>query len=162
MDVNNLLNNIPSAGADGINAGVGLDKINVLNGTDIGILRNKKDKDKSTYTRTTKPDGTVVEKIKIDRDNSSKGIVDLGTQGVDIDGVGVKAGVGEESQAHAVEFVDSIWGSKEAASKAQDNKRLELEAKQEELELEKFRALRQMSIEQEEQKLLEENPVVKL
>lgn len=154
MNVNQMMDGVPGAGQDGINAGVGVGDLRVLNDTDIGVLRKKKDVDKSTYTRTTKPDGTVVEKVKMRKDNTSTGLVDLGTQGVDLDGVGVKAGVGEESQQHAVEFVDSIWGSRTAAAAGAENKKLELQNQQEELELEKFRAIRQMNIEEEQRKAL--------
>ena len=45
--------------------GVGVGSIDVLNNTNIGVLRGNGRRDKSKYKRTTKPDGTVVEEIKM-------------------------------------------------------------------------------------------------
>ncbi|MBR6821233.1 MAG: hypothetical protein IKM55_03325, partial [Bacilli bacterium] len=64
--------------------GVGVGNIDVLKGTDIGVLRDKGSYDKSTYKKTTKPDGTVVEEVKMNQRNKNVGVVDLETQGVNI------------------------------------------------------------------------------
>ena len=112
--------------------GVEVGDINVLKDTDIGVLRNKKFKDNSTYKKTTKPDGTVVEETKIRRSDKNGGLVSLDTQGV---GIGNKSGktaevfVSENSTEDAVGFVDSIWGSRQAAGKIQDRRMMEAQAK---------------------------------
>ena len=104
----------------GIDVGVG--NIDVLKGTDIGVLRKKKGYDKSTYKKETKPDGTVVETVKMNKKDSSKGLVDLQTQGVNIGKRAVDVGVSERSTEDAVGFVDSIWGSRQAAGKIQERR----------------------------------------
>ena len=124
----------------GIDVGVG--NIDVLKGTDIGVLRNKKGYDKSTYTKETKPDGTVIEKVKMNQKNTSKGLVDLQTQGVNLGNRAVDVGVSERSTEDAVGFVDSIWGSRQAAGKIQD-KRLE------EAKLENFKAQRDLQMQED-------------
>lgn len=124
----------------GIDVGVG--NIDVLKGTDIGVLRNKKGYDKSTYTKETKPDGTVVETVKMNQKNTSKGLVDLQTQGVNLGNRAVDVGVSERSTEDAVGFVDSIWGSRQAAGKIQD-KRLE------EAKLENFKAQRDLQMQED-------------
>lgn len=112
--------------------GVEVGDINVLKDTDIGVLRSKKFKDNSTYKKTTKPDGTVVEETKIRRSDKNGGLVSLDTQGV---GIGNKSGktaevfVSENSTEDAVGFVDSIWGSRQAAGKIQDRRMMEAQAK---------------------------------
>ena len=128
--------------------GVEVGDINVLKDTDIGVLRSKKFKDNSTYKKTTKPDGTVVEETKIRRSDKNGGLVSLDTQGV---GIGNKSGktaevfVSENSTEDAVGFVDSIWGSRQAAGKIQD-KRME------EVKLEQFRAERDLQLAQDAKK----------
>lgn len=124
----------------GIDVGVG--NIDVLKGTDIGVLRNKKGYDKSTYTKETKPDGTVIETVKMNQKNTSKGLVDLQTQGVNLGNRAVDVGVSERSTEDAVGFVDSIWGSRQAAGKIQD-KRLE------EAKLENFKAQRDLQMQED-------------
>ena len=112
--------------------GVEVGDINVLKDTDIGVLRSKRSKDRSTYKKTTKPDGTIVEETKIRRSNNNGGLVSLDTQGV---GIGNKSGktaevyVSENSTEDAVGFVDSIWGSRQAAGKIQDRRMMEAQAK---------------------------------
>ena len=110
-----------------VGAQVGVNGINVLKDTDIGVFRNQGGRDKSTYTKTTKPDGTVVEKVKIDRKSKNKGLVDVGTQGINIGDIGVDAAISPEASEDAVSFVDSIWGSKTAAGKTQDARMKKLE-----------------------------------
>lgn len=124
----------------GIDVGVG--NLDVLKGTDIGVLRNKKGYDKSTYTKETKPDGTVIETVKMNQKNTSKGLVDLQTQGVNLGNRAVDVGVSERSTEDAVGFVDSIWGSRQAAGKIQD-KRLE------EAKLENFKAQRDLQMQED-------------
>ncbi len=109
--------------------GVGVGDIDVLKDTDIGVLRRKTNKDKSKYTRTTQPDGTVVEEIKMNQKNTSTGVVDLQTQGVNLGKRAVDIGVSEKSTEDAVGFVDSIWGSRQAAGKIQDRRMMEAQAK---------------------------------
>lgn len=147
MNNGQFLNNMPNADKDGINAGVNIGNVNALKNTDVGVLRNKKDKNKSKYTRTTKPDGTVVETIKMNKDNSSKGIVDVNTDGVNVDNIGVKAGIGEKSQEDAVAFVDSIWGSKQAAGKNADRRTLEAQN-----DLAEFRKTREQQMQADNEK----------
>lgn len=112
--------------------GVEVGDIDVLKDTDIGVLRRKNQYDKSTYTKTTKPDGTVVEKVKMNQKNTNTGVVDLQTQGVSI---GNKSGktaevfISEKSTEDTVGFVDSIWGSRQAAGKIQDRRMMEAQAK---------------------------------
>ena len=125
--------------------GVGVGDIDVLKDTDIGVLRRKTNKDKSKYTRTTQPDGTVVEEIKMNQKNTSTGVVDLQTQGVNLGKRAVDIGVSEKSTEDAVGFVDSIWGSRQAAGKIQD-KRME------EVKLEQFRAERELQLSQDAKK----------
>ena len=125
--------------------GVGVGDIDVLKDTDIGVLRRKTNKDKSKYTRTTQPDGTVVEEIKMNQKNTSTGVVDLQTQGVNLGKRAVDIGISEKSTEDAVGFVDSIWGSRQAAGKIQD-KRME------EVKLEQFRAERELQLSQDAKK----------
>ena len=125
--------------------GVGVGDIDVLKDTDIGVLRRKTNKDKSQYTRTTHPDGTVVEEIKMNQKNTSTGVVDLQTQGVNLGKRAVDVGISEKSTEDAVGFVDSIWGSRQAAGKIQD-KRME------EVKLEQFRAERELQLSQDAKK----------
>ncbi len=138
------MNNNPM---DGLNVGVG--NIDVLKGTDIGILRNKKDHDKSTYTVTTKPDGTVVEKVKMDKSTSNKGVVDLQTQGVNLGqdavGVGMSGAVSED----IVGFVDTIWGSKQVAAQTAQRRANEAEQAPQTTELDNFRAIREQALKEE-------------
>lgn len=135
---------------------VGIQNLNVLENTDIGVLRNQKDKDNSTYTRTTKPDGTVVEKIKIRKSKKNKGLVDLKTNGVEFGENAVDVGLSKEVSEDIVGFVDSIWGSKQVA--AQTGERRLIEAQQEaqeknltpeEKELEMFRKMREEELQKE-------------
>ena len=126
----------------GIDVGVG--NIDVLKGTDIGVLRNKKGYDKSTYKKETKPDGTVVETVKMNKKDSSKGIVDLQTQGVNLGDRAVDVGVSERSTEDAVGFVDSIWGSKQAAGKIQDRR-------MEEAKLDNFKKQRDLQMQEDSQ-----------
>lgn len=123
---------------DGLN--VGLQNIDVLKGTDIGVLRNKGGYDKSKYVRTTKPDGTIVEEVKMNTKNKDKGLVSLGTDGVNIGDNALDIGISKEVSEDVVSFVDSIWGSKQAASKTQETRQMKLD---------KFKSAR-------EQQLLEE------
>ena len=127
-----------------VGAQVGVNGINVLKDTDIGVLRNQGGRDKSTYTKTTKPDGTVVEKVKIDRKSKNKGLVDVGTQGINIGDIGVDAAISPEASEDAVSFVDSIWGSKTAAGKTQDARMKKLEMQEAEAaKLDQFKAARE-------------------
>ena len=125
----------------GIDVGVG--DIDVLKGTDIGVLRNKKGYDKSTYKKETKPDGTVVETVKMNKKDKNKGIVDLQTQGVNLGHRAVDVGISERSTEDAVGFVDSIWGSRQAAGKIQD-RRLE-EAKVDKFKSERAKQMQEDS-----------------
>ena len=125
--------------------GVGVGDIDVLKDTDIGVLRRKTNKDKSKYTRTTQPDGTVVEEIKMNQKNTSTGVVDLQTQGVNLGKRAVDVGISEKSTEDAVGFVDSIWGTRQAAGKIQD-KRME------EVKLEQFRAERELQLAEDAKK----------
>lgn len=127
-------NNLNENGFDGFN--VGLSNVNVLDGTDIGLLRKKGSYDKSTYTRTTHPDGTVTEKIKLNQKSSKGGVLDLETKGVNFGDKGLNVGLSSNVSEDIVSFVDSIWGSKTAASKTQD-------VRMEKAKLEKFRAERE-------------------
>lgn len=131
--------------------GVGVGNIDVLKGTDIGVLRDKGSYDKSTYKKTTKPDGTVVEEVKMNQRNKNVGVVDLETQGVNIGDRAVDVGVSEKSTEDAVGFVDSIWGSRQAAGMIQ-NRRAE------EVKLEQFKAQREMQLQEDsvQRKLLQE------
>ena len=127
-----------------VGAQVGVNGINVLKDTDIGVFRNQGGRDKSAYTKTTKPDGTVVEKVKIDRKSKNKGLVDVGTQGINIGDIGVDAAISPEASEDAVSFVDSIWGSKTAAGKTQDARMKKLEMQEAEAaKLEQFKATRE-------------------
>ncbi len=126
----------------GIDVGVG--NIDVLKGTDIGVLRNKKGYDKSTYKRETKPDGNVVETVKMNKKDSNKGLVDLQTQGVNLGNRAVDVGVSERSTEDAVGFVDSIWGSRQAAGKIQDRRA-------EEAKLENFKKQRNLQMQEDSQ-----------
>ena len=140
------MNNNPM---DGLN--VGVQNIDVLKGTDIGVLRNKKDHDRSTYTVTTKPDGTVVEKVKMDKSTTNKGVVDLQTQGVNIGqdavGVGMSGAVSED----IVGFVDSIWGSKQVAAATAERRLQESQQEQQQTptDLDNFRAIREQALKEE-------------
>lgn len=131
--------------------GVGVGNIDVLKGTDIGVLRDKGSYDKSTYKKTTKPDGTVVEEVKMNQRNKNVGVVDLETQGVNIGDRAVDVGISEKSTEDAVGFVDSIWGSRQAAGMIQ-NRRAE------EVKLEQFKAQREMQLQEDsvQRKLLQE------
>ena len=112
--------------------GVGVGDINVLKDTDLGVLRTKNNYDKSTYTKTTKADGTVVEKVKMNKKGTNTGVLDFQTQGV---GIGNKSGktaevfVSENSTEDAVGFVDSIWGSRQAAGQIQQRRMMEAQNK---------------------------------
>lgn len=125
--------------------GVGVGSIDVLKDSDIGLLRRKNSYDKSTYTRTTKPDGTVVEKVKMNKKNTNTGAIDLQTQGVNLGDRAVDVGISEKSTEDAVGFVDSIWGTRQAAGKIQD-KRIE------EVKLEQFRAERELQLAEDAKK----------
>lgn len=131
--------------------GVGVGNIDVLKGTDIGVLRGNGSYDKSTYTKTTKPDGTVVEKVKMNQKNMHMGVAEVGTEGVNIGDRAVDVGVSEKSTEDAVGFVDSIWGSRQAAGMIQ-NRRAE------EVKLEQFKAQREMQLQEDsvQRKLLQE------
>lgn len=131
--------------------GVGVGNIDVLKGTDIGVLRDKGSYDKSTYKKTTKPDGTVVEEVKMNQRNKNVGVVDLETQGVNIGDRAVDVGISEKSTEDAVGFVDSIWGSRQAAGMIQ-NRRAE------EVKLEQFKAQREMQLQEDsvQRKLIQE------
>lgn len=143
LKIGKKMSNMNNGSPQGIGASVG--NIDVLNATDIGVLRSKSNKDKSRYTRTTKPDGTVVEEIKMNQKNRSTGLVDLQTNGVNIGDKAVDVGVSEKSTEDAVGFVDSIWGTRQAAGKIQD-KRME------EVKLEQFRAQRDIQLQQDANK----------
>lgn len=131
--------------------GLGVGNIDVLKGTDIGVLRDKGSYDKSTYKKTTKPDGTVVEEVKMNQRNKNVGVVDLETQGVNIGDRAVDVGISEKSTEDAVGFVDSIWGSRQAAGMIQ-NRRAE------EVKLEQFKAQREMQLQEDsvQRKLIQE------
>ena len=131
--------------------GVGVGNIDVLKGTDIGVLRDKGSYDKSTYKKTTKPDGTVVEEVKMNQRNKNVGVVDLETQGVNIGDWAVDVGISEKSTEDAVGFVDSIWGSRQAAGMIQ-NRRAE------EVKLEQFKAQRELQLQEDsvQRRLLQE------
>ena len=131
--------------------GVGVGNIDVLKGTDIGVLRDKGSYDKSTYKKTTKPDGTVVEEVKMNQRNKNVGVVDLETQGVNLGDRSVDVGISEKSTEDAVGFVDSIWGSRQAAGMIQ-NRRAE------EVKLEQFKAQREMQLQEDsvQRKLIQE------
>lgn len=131
--------------------GVGVGNIDVLKGTDIGLLRDKGSYDKSTYKKTTKPDGTVVEEVKMNQRNKNVGVVDLETQGVNLGDRSVDVGISEKSTEDAVGFVDSIWGSRQAAGMIQ-NRRAE------EVKLEQFKAQREMQLQEDsvQRKLIQE------
>lgn len=131
--------------------GVGVGNIDVLKGTDIGVLRDKGSYDKSTYKKTTKPDGTVVEEVKMNQRNKNVGVVDLETQGVNLGDRAVDVGISEKSTEDAVGFVDSIWGSRQAAGMIQ-NRRAE------EVKLEQFKAQREMQLQEDsvQRKLIQE------
>ena len=73
------------------------------------------------------------------------GLVDLQTDGVNLGDRAVDVGISEKSTEDAVGFVDSIWGTRQAAGKIQD-KRME------EVKLEQFRAQRDMQLSQDAQK----------
>lgn len=124
--------------------GVGVGDINVLKDTDIGVLRRKNAYDKSKYKKTTKPDGTVVEEVKMNQKNANTGVVDLQTQGVNIGKRAVDVGVSERSTEDAVGFVDSIWGSRQAAGKIQE-RRLE------ETKLQNFKQQREGQLKEDHQ-----------
>ena len=125
--------------------GVGVGNIDVLNNTNIGVLRGNGRRDKSKYKRTTKPDGTVVEEIKMNEFNMNGGLVDLQTDGVNLGDRAVDVGISEKSTEDAVGFVDSIWGTRQAAGKIQD-KRIE------EVKLEQFRAERELQLAEDAKK----------
>lgn len=125
--------------------GVGVGNIDVLKGTDIGVLRDKGSYDKSTYKRTTKPDGTVVEEVKMNQRNKNVGVVDLETQGVNIGDRAVDVGVSEKSTEDAVGFVDSIWGSRQAAGMIQQRRA-------EEAKVENFKAQRDLQLQEDSMK----------
>lgn len=110
---------------DGLN--LGIQNTDVLKNTDVGVLRGKGNYDKSKYTKTTKPDGTVVEEVKMNKKKSDKGLVSVGTDGVNFGQNAVSAGMSKEVSEDVVSFVDSIWGSKQVASKTQDNRKQKLE-----------------------------------
>ena len=103
-------------------ANVGIQNINLLKGTDIGVLRKRKSYDKSTYTRTTKPDGTVIEKIKMNKKGDKGGIVDLQTEGLGLGKDAAHVGISKDASEDAVSFVDSIWGTKQVAGQVQANR----------------------------------------
>ena len=138
------MNNNPM---DGLNVGVG--NIDVLKGTDIGVLRNKKDSDHSTYTRTTKPDGTVVEKVKMDKDVSNKGIVDLQTDGVNLGDNAANVGMSGAVSEDIVGFVDSIWGSKQVAGANAERRLQESQQQSQTSEIDNFRAIRDQKLREE-------------
>lgn len=127
-------------GFDGMN--VGLSNVDILKGTDIGVLRKKGTVDKSTYTRITKPDGTVVEKVKMNQKDTNKGLVDLQTDGVNFGDNGLNVGISKEVSEDVVSFVDSIWGSKQVAGKVQDSRA-------EKINLEKFKHEREKQLQED-------------
>lgn len=131
--------------------GVGVGNIDVLKGTDIGVLRDKGSYDKSTYKKTTKPDGTVVEEVKMNQRNKNVGVVDLETQGVNIGDRAVDVGISEKATEDAVGFVDSIWGTRQAAGMIQ-NRRME------EAKLDNFKAQRELQLQEDsvQRRLLQE------
>lgn len=142
------MNNNPM---DGLNLGVG--NIDVLKGTDIGVLRNKKEHDKSTYTVETKPDGTVVETVKMNTKSTNKGLVDLQTEGVNLGNDAVGLGISKDVSEDVVGFVDSIWGSKQVAANTSQRRLQEAggqpqptsqEQTKMEDKLDTFRALREL------------------
>ena len=138
------MNNNPM---DGLNVGVG--NIDVLKGTDIGVLRNKKDSDHSTYTRTTKPDGTVVEKVKMNKDVSNKGVVDLQTDGVNLGDNAANVGMSGAVSEDIVGFVDSIWGSKQVAGATAERRLQESQQQTQTSEIDNFRAIREQKLREE-------------
>lgn len=111
---------------DGLN--VGLQNVSILNNTDIGLMRRKGSKDKSTYTRKIKADGTVIEKVKMNQKSSNKGLASVNTDGINFGQNAVNVGLSKEVSEDVVGFVDSIWGSKQVASKTQDRRLEEFKA----------------------------------
>ena len=111
---------------DGLN--VGLQNISILNNTDIGLMRRKGSKDKSTYTRKIKADGTVVEKVKMNQKSSNKGLASVNTDGVNFGKNALNIGISKEVSEDVVGFADAIWGSKQVASKTQDRRLAEFKA----------------------------------
>lgn len=118
MDNNNQM--------DGLN--VGLQNVSILNNTDIGIMRRKGSKDKSTYTRKIKADGTVIEKVKMNKKDTNKGLASVNTDGINFGQNAVNVGLSKEVSEDVVGFVDTIWGSKQVASKTQDRRLAEFKA----------------------------------
>ena len=117
--------NQQSNALDGLNLQV--QNTDVLKNTDIGVLRNTGGYDKSKYTRTTKPDGTVVEEVKMNQKTKNKGLVSLGTDGVNIGDNALNAGLSKEVSEDVVSFADSIWGSRQAATKTQETRQMKLD-----------------------------------
>ena len=63
--------------------------------------------------------------------SKNRGLASLNTDGINFGDKGLNIGISKEVSEDAVSFVDSIWGSKQAAGKTQD------------LRLEKFKAERE-------------------
>lgn len=124
IEEENVKENQQSNALDGLNLQV--QNTDVLKNTDIGVLRNNGGFDKSKYTRTTKPDGTVVEEVKMNQKTKNKGLVSLGTDGVNIGDNALNAGLSKEVSEDVVSFADSIWGSRQAATKTQETRQMKL------------------------------------
>lgn len=137
------MSNMNNGSPQGIGASVG--NIDVLNATDIGVLRGRMNGDKSKYKRTTKPDGTVIEEVKMNKLNANGGVVDLQTDGVNLGEKAVDVGISERATEDAVGFVDSIWGVRAAAGAT-------AEKRKEEVKLEQFKVQRDMQLQQDAQK----------
>lgn len=162
MEAQNVnLNKIPNANEDGLNVGANVGNIDVLRNTNLGLFNSEKSKDKSTYTIETKPDGTTIETVKMDKSSNSRGIGNFGTNGVGVDGVSAKVGLGEKTSQDVVGFVDSIFGSKQAAGKLADVRQTEAETERakvdnqiennqvDQTELDEFRAMREAQLQQD-------------
>lgn len=149
------MNNNPM---DGLN--VGVQNLDVLKGTDIGILRRQKESDHSKYTVTTKPDGTVIEEVKMNKSSSNKNLVDLQTQGVNIGNDAVDVGISKSVSEDVVGFVDSIWGSKQVAGKTAERRLQEVQNEgQHTSDLDNFRAIREQALKEEAAKRAEQGQV---
>jgi hypothetical protein len=135
--------------------------IDVLKGTDIGILRNNKERDKSTYTVETKPDGTVIETVQMDVKKTNKGLVDLQTQGVTLGNDAATVGMSKEVAKDVASLVGSTMGGEMAAvttiqkglseigNKSQNNNEPSKEMTD---KLDTFRAMRELQLSEDAQK----------
>ena len=87
--------------------------------------------------------------------NISNGIIDLQTQGVNLGNRAADVGISEHSTEDTVGFVDSIWGSRQAAGKIQDKRleeaKLENFKKQRELQMQEDSKVRALAAEQQMQ-----------